>query len=233
MSIEVKVPAVGESITGGVISAWHKKDGETVNSGDVLFTLETDKVATEVTAEKAGTLRVKAAEGAEVKIGDVVALIDDAAATASGTPTPAEPAPGKKAPPVAEAKIRSRGSRETGRTSPGARACGRPLPGSPPHRNRHRSSPKRPHPVNPVLPAKNFLRCAARSPRNSSWRSRPRRSSPRSTNVISPAVMELRARVQEDFQKQHGVKLGFMSFFIKAAVAALKDNPADQWPAGR
>jgi len=104
MSIEVKVPAVGESITGGVISAWHKNDGETVNSGDVLFTLETDKVATEVTAEKAGILRVKAAEGAEVKIGDVVALIDDAAATASGTPTPAEPAPGKKAPPVAEAK---------------------------------------------------------------------------------------------------------------------------------
>ena len=88
MSTEVKVPAVGESITSGILSVWHKKDGETVASGDVLFTLETDKVSTEVTAAEAGVLKTQAAEGEEVKIGQVVAVID--ASSATGAPAPAE-----------------------------------------------------------------------------------------------------------------------------------------------
>ena len=54
MSAEVKIPAVGESITSGLLSTWHKEDGETVAAGDVLLTLETDKVSTELTAESAG-----------------------------------------------------------------------------------------------------------------------------------------------------------------------------------
>src|SRR6266705_130506 len=77
MAIEVKVPAVGESITSGVVSAWHKKSGEFVNEGDALFTLETDKVSTEIVAEKAGVLETKADEGQEVKIGEIVATIDE------------------------------------------------------------------------------------------------------------------------------------------------------------
>src|SRR6185437_5915673 len=77
MSLEVKIPAVGESITSGVVSVWHKKSGEYVNAGDALFTLETDKVSTEITAEKAGVLETKVAEGQEVKIGELVATIDD------------------------------------------------------------------------------------------------------------------------------------------------------------
>src|SRR6266478_4841216 len=77
MSTEVKVPAVGESITSGVVSVWHKKSGDFVKAGDALFTLETDKVSTEIVAEKSGVLEAKAAEGQEVKIGEVVATIDD------------------------------------------------------------------------------------------------------------------------------------------------------------
>ena len=77
MAIEVKIPAVGESITSGVVSVWHKKSGEFVNEGEPLFTLETDKVSTEIVAEKAGTLETKVPEGQEVKIGEVVATIDD------------------------------------------------------------------------------------------------------------------------------------------------------------
>jgi 2-oxoglutarate dehydrogenase E2 component (dihydrolipoamide succinyltransferase) len=77
MTIEVKIPSVGESITSGVVSAWHKKSGEFVNEGETLFTLETDKVSTEIVAEKAGVLETKVPEGQEVKIGDVVATIDD------------------------------------------------------------------------------------------------------------------------------------------------------------
>src|SRR6266480_877660 len=77
MAIEVKIPAVGESITSGVVSAWHKKSGEFVNEGEPLFTLETDKVSTEIVAEKGGLLETKVPEGQEVKIGEVVATIDD------------------------------------------------------------------------------------------------------------------------------------------------------------
>ena len=60
MSIEVKVPAVGESITSGIVSVWHKKYGEHVNAGEPLFTLETDKVSTEIEAEERGVLETLA-----------------------------------------------------------------------------------------------------------------------------------------------------------------------------
>src|SRR3954453_23585592 len=77
MSVEVKVPAVGESISSGVVSVWHKKSGEKVSAGDPLFTLETDKVSTEINADSDGVLQTLVAEGAEVKIGDVVATIEE------------------------------------------------------------------------------------------------------------------------------------------------------------
>ncbi|MGZ5020477.1 MAG: biotin/lipoyl-containing protein, partial [Chthoniobacterales bacterium] len=83
MSLEVKIPAVGESITSGVVSVWHKKSGEQVRAGEPLFTLETDKVSTEIVAEKSGVLKTLAAEGQEVKIGEVVATIDESGAVAS------------------------------------------------------------------------------------------------------------------------------------------------------
>ena len=97
MSIEVKVPSVGESVTSGVISAWHKKSGEFVNEGEPLFALETDKVSTDIVAEKSGVLETKARDGQEVKIGEVVAVIDDS----KGAPEEkksAEPAKKKKTP---------------------------------------------------------------------------------------------------------------------------------------
>ena len=75
MSYQVKVPAVGESITSGVVSTWHKKNNDQVAVGDLLFTLETDKVSTEITATEAGILKTLVEEGAEVKIGAIVAEI--------------------------------------------------------------------------------------------------------------------------------------------------------------
>src|SRR3954467_8461882 len=95
MSVEVRVPAVGESISSGVVSVWHKKSGEQVTAGDPLFTLETDKVSTEINAEKDGCLKTLVAEGAEVKIGDVVATIEEEAAAAAKTETKDAPAPAK------------------------------------------------------------------------------------------------------------------------------------------
>src|ERR1044072_272926 len=108
MAIEVKIPAVGESITSGVVSAWHKKSGDFVNEGEPLFTLETDKVSTEIVAEKAGLLQTKVPEGQEVKIGEVVAIIDDSQGSAAqkeqkpkedkSAEKKKEPESGKKAP---------------------------------------------------------------------------------------------------------------------------------------
>ena len=104
MSVQVKIPAVGESITSGVVSVWHKKSGEFVNEGDPLFTLETDKVSTEIVAEKAGVLETKVPEGKEVKIGEVVATIDDSKRTPEGKteekPKRKEPEEKKKQPQV-------------------------------------------------------------------------------------------------------------------------------------
>src|ERR1700752_4777651 len=90
MSTEVKIPAVGESITSGIVSVWHKKSGDFVNAGDALFTLETDKVSTEITAEQAGVLDTIVPEGQEVKIGEVFATIDDSK-TAPATKAAAAP----------------------------------------------------------------------------------------------------------------------------------------------
>src|SRR6266702_3611131 len=100
MPIEVKIPAVGESITSGVVSVWHKKSGEFVSAGDALFTLETDKVSTEIVAEQDGVLETKVPEGQEVKIGEVVATIEDSTQQLKEKKTPeakkAEKAPEKK-----------------------------------------------------------------------------------------------------------------------------------------
>ncbi len=84
MSVEVKVPAVGESISSGVVSVWHKKSGDVVKAGDALFTLETDKVSTEIAAEVAGTLETLVPEGQEVKIGEIVATIDESKQASPG-----------------------------------------------------------------------------------------------------------------------------------------------------
>src|SRR5256885_10858886 len=92
MAVEVNIPAVGESISSGVVSVWHKKSGEFVNAGDALFTLETDKVSTEIAAEAAGVLDTLVSEGQEVKIGEVVATIDDS----KKAPDAAKPAEKKK-----------------------------------------------------------------------------------------------------------------------------------------
>src|SRR5690242_4135201 len=79
MAIEVKIPAIGESITSGLLSAWLKKDGEIVKDGEPILTLETDKISTEIPAPGTGAIRIQVDAGQEVKIGQVVATIDQTA----------------------------------------------------------------------------------------------------------------------------------------------------------
>jgi len=225
MSIEIKVPTVGESITSGVLSTWHKKDGDAVKSGDPLFTLETDKVATEVTAEKAGTLRIKTAEGTEVKIGDVVGSIEDSAAAPAAAPAPkAEPAPAKKSKAAAEPKAAPAAEPAKAKEAPS------PAPKAAPEPVETKEEPA-PAPASPTSGENRFTRKKL-SPLRRKIATQLVMAQQNAAILTTfnecdlTAVMELRTRVQETFQKQHGVKLGFMSFFIKAVVGALKENPA-------
>ena len=220
MSLEVKIPAVGESITSGLLSTWHKNDGDTVAVGDVLLTLETDKVSTEIQAEKAGTLRIKAAAGSEVKIGEVVATIEDDGAAA--------PAPAAEKPKPAEKK------KTAAQAEP--KAPEPPSPIAPPEA----SAPPAPAPENLQSEIGN-LKSEIQEGRTTRKKLSPLRRKIAAQLVMAQqtaailttfneadmsAVMQLRSGMQDAFTKEHGVKLGFMSFFIKAAVSALKSTPA-------
>jgi len=182
MSFEIKIPSVGESIVSGVLSVWHKQDGEAVATGDVLFTLETDKVSTEITAEKAGVLHILVAQGEEVKIGAVVGTIGEA----GGEPVEAAPQPEKKPEPIPQPEKKPALERFT----------------------RKKMSPLRRKIAAQLVMAQQTAAILTTF-----------------NECDMSAVMELRTRLQESFTKERGVKLGFMSFFIKATVAALKAVP--------
>ena len=203
MSAEIKVPAVGESISSGIISLWHRQDGEYVRTGDLLFTLDTDKVSTEVAAQSAGIVRIKAPADTEVKIGEVVGLIEEApepaAPVAAPTPVaapPATPTGGSPAPVVSVAAT--------------AVAPAAPVELEPQERRvtRKKLSPLR----------KKISTQLVAAQRNAAILTT-------FNECDMSAVMKLRADVQETFQAKYGIKLGFMSLFIKAVVDALKSEP--------
>lgn len=261
MSIEIKVPAVGESITSGLISAWHKKDGEIVAAGDVLFTLETDKVSTEIAAEAAGKLSIGKAEGEEVKIGEVVGSIDDS--ITAGAAAPAAPAvtPAAPAAPAAPAET-PKSTERADRLSPAVRVAieehklkPSDIPGT--GKEGQITKPdviayieaKAEAKAAPTLPAATAPAPApapAPGPAAAAERETRKKLSPLRRKIASQlvqaqhtaailstfnevdmtAVQELRAKAQDSFTKKHGIKLGFMSFFIKATVDALKSIPA-------
>ena len=220
MSIEVKIPAVGESITSGLISTWHKQDGESVAVGDALLTLDTDKVSTEITAEKAGVLRILVPQGEEVKIGTVVATIEEAGAA----PTPAAP----KAEPEPT-------------PAPAPAPAPEPAPSKPqtvpfPLASKARETEVEAEPEPKLVPLQ-----PVQEGRTTRKKMSPLRRKIAAQLVMAQqtaailttfnecdmsAVMDLRVRMQESFTQEYGVKLGFMSFFIKAAVKALKAVPA-------
>jgi 2-oxoglutarate dehydrogenase E2 component (dihydrolipoamide succinyltransferase) len=217
----ITVPSVGESITSAVISTWHVANGATVKTGELLVTVDTDKVSTEITAEASGVVTITAQPGDEVKIGATIGSIGESAEALAAAPAPAPAAkPEAKADapaPVAEAK-------------PVAPA---PAPVTAP-------APKIDLSVAPAKPA------AAPAVRDQSGRTTRQRMSPLrkkiATHLVNAQqtaailttfnevdmteVMNLRKLLQDGFVARHGVKLGFMSFFIKAVVEALKTVPA-------
>ena len=208
MSVAVIVPAVGESITSGVLSAWHKKDGDHVAVGDLLFTLDTDKVSSEVTALEAGVLKISVAEGAEVPIGSTVAEIDTAA----------------KAPDAKVEEKKPEAKKEEA-PAPKAEAQKPALPISAPS-----PIPQPPSPTPKVQPEGRVTRRKLTPLRRKIALQLVNAQQTAAilttfNEVDMSAVMNLRKEVQEGFQAKYGVKLGFMSFFIKAVVEALQAIP--------
>jgi len=239
MSLEVKIPAVGESITSGLLSVWHKNDGDNVSAGEALLTLETDKVSTEITAEKAGILRIKAAAGAEVKIGEVVGTIDE-----TGADAPAESKAASQVPDDKSDAETSRGNVEPpAPVKPKTPAVSVQKQAAPENFN----APAAPSISEAVAAANVSLSVPSENvPPATEGRSTRKKLSPLRRKIAQQlvmaqhtaailttfnecdmsAVMKLRSAQQDAFTKEHGIKLGFMSFFIKAVVSALKATPA-------
>ena len=268
MSIEVKIPAVGESITSGVVSVWHKKSGDFVNEGEAIFTLETDKVSTEIVAEKAGVLETRVPEGREVKIGEVVATIDDSEAPPEEKKAEKPPEKNKE---LEEKKKESEAEKKGAEEKAVVAACAdRGRPGSPTPSTTLSPAVRRVAEEEHVEPEKiagtgkegrltkgDVLaavqerdkaaeKIEAREVQPSAdGRFTRKRMSPLRRKIAAQLVMaqqtaailttfnecdmsavqELRAKSQEKFMKKNGVKLGLMSFFIKACVEALKAVP--------
>ena len=217
MSKEIKIPSVGESITSGLIAEWHKKDGEAVANGDLLLTLETDKVSSEITAEADGVLKITVAEGEEVDIGAVVGSIEEGegapAAKAEETPepepakseAPATPPPAETAPaPVAVTKS----------PEPASEPAPAPKPAVKKEEIEGRTTRKKMSPLRRKI-AQHLVNAQQTAAILTTF-----------NEVDMTAVMQLRKGVQESFVAKHGVKIGFMSFFLKAVVQALKDVPS-------
>ena len=272
MAIEVKIPSVGESITSGVVSAWHRKSGEFVNEGEALFTLETDKVSTEIVAEKAGILETKVPEGQEVKIGEVVAIIDDSKRPPEEKKVPEakkteKPAEKKKEPEEnKEAKAEKKPVEEKQAVVAGVDR-GEPAL-SPSVRRIIEEEKLEPGKIRGTgeggrLTKADVLAAAQQrgkadlsdvaAPKLEAREVEPsgngrfvrKKMSPLRRKIAQQLVMaqhtaailttfnecdmsavqELRRNKQDEFTKKNGVKLGLMSFFVKACVEALKAVP--------
>jgi 2-oxoglutarate dehydrogenase E2 component (dihydrolipoamide succinyltransferase) len=209
--VEIKVPAAGESITSANIAAWRKKDGDRVEKGEILVSLETDKVSNDLEAPVSGTISILVAEGEEVEIGKTIAKITPGAAA------PAKPAPAAPAP-VAAASASA--------AAPVAAPAPRPMPdfaaASAP------AAPEKPSaPVTEGRTTRKKMSMLRRKIATHLVNAQQTAAILTTFNEVDmTAVMELRKGVQDDFVKKHGVKLGFMSFFVKAVTQALKDVPS-------
>ncbi len=206
---EIKIPALGESVAGGQISKWHFKDGDAVKVGDVLLTLETDKVAAEVTAEFSGTLTIARKEGDDVEVGGIVGSIAEGAATPAAAAPAASPAPAAEAPKA----IATAAEAAKPVAFPAAAAAPAPTAAPVPTKPEGRTTRKKMTPLRRKI-ADQLVSAQQNAAILTTF-----------NECDMTNVMALRSKLQDSFVKTHGVKLGFMSFFVKAVVEALKAVP--------
>ena len=231
MIVEINVPVFAESITEGTLLAWRKKVGEAVARDEVLAEIETDKVVLEVPAPQAGVLaEVLVNEGDTVLSQQLLAKLDTDAAAAAPAALAAAPAAAQQdsaAPVAAAMPAAAKLAAEKGVDVNAVQGSGRDGRVLKEDVQKASSAPK-------AAPVPAGARPEERVPM-SRLRTRvaERLLASQQENAILTTfnevnmkpVMDLRAKYKEKFEKEHGVKLGFMSFFVKAAVAALKKFP--------
>ncbi|HEY9950049.1 TPA: 2-oxoglutarate dehydrogenase complex dihydrolipoyllysine-residue succinyltransferase [Neisseria meningitidis] len=238
MIIDVKVPMLSESVSEGTLLEWKKKVGEAVARDEILIDIETDKVVLEVPSPQAGVLvEIVAQDGETVVADQVLARIDTAATAAAEAPAaaPAEAAPAA-APAAAQnnaampaaAKLAAESGVDVNALQ-GSGRDGRVL-----KEDVQNAAAKPAAAAAPAVALPAGARPEERVPM-SRLRARvaERLLASQQENAILTTfnevnmkpIMDLRAKYKEKFEKEHGVKLGFMSFFVKAAVAALKKYP--------
>ena len=248
MSIEVKVPQLPESVTDATLVAWHKQPGEPVGRDENLVDLETDKVVLEVPAPAAGVIKeLKVANGATVTSGQVLAILEEGAtATAAAAKPAAQPQAASESKAAAAAKLAPAAKRmvaenklDAGQIA-GSGRDGRISKGDViQHMAGKDAAPAKPAAAKPApavkLPTPTGARTEQRVPMTRlRARIAERLVQAQSTaamlttfnEVDLTAVNEIRARYKDKFEKKHGVKLGFMSFFVKASIEALRRFPA-------
>ena len=274
MSVEINVPALGESVTEAEVAKWFKQVGDAVEADEPLVELETDKVTLEVNAPAAGVLtEIVAGEGAEVEVGAVLGRIDEtgaAVAVAASSEAPAaaapepepepepelEPAPAPLSPAVrklvaehdldpAEIEGTGKDGRLTkadveaylaARTAAVEQAAApKPEPAPPaPKPAPEPAAPKpaaKPAPAPPRADDEREVRVRmSRLRRRIAERLKEAQNSAAMlttfNDVDMTAILDLRKRYRDSFEKRHGVRLGFMSFFVKACIEALREIPA-------
>lgn len=215
MTTEVKVPTVGESISSGVLANWCVNDGDVVAEGQHIFDLETDKITAEGLAECAGKINLKVKENSEVEIGQVVAVIDESVTEVEQKPSV------KKTDSQKPKSDRKPESVQVSKTSTVAPKVKEALDSAPPKTTaqepikttEHRTTRKRMTPLRKRI-AERLVAAQHETAHLTTF-----------NEVDMNAIMTLRKKHQENFVAKYQVKLGLMSFFVKATVRALKEVP--------
>jgi 2-oxoglutarate dehydrogenase E2 component (dihydrolipoamide succinyltransferase) len=254
MSLEIKVPPVGESITEVTLSSWLKKDGDSVEMDEAIAELESDKATFELTAEKAGILKTIAKEGDVLPIGAVVCTIEEGGAAPAAAPKAAETAAVAETKPAAKAAATSKESTyASGTPSPAAAkilaekgidpaaVSGNGVAGRITKEDALKAEGGKPKAESApaTAPAAATFAAGERGERREKMSSLRKTVARRLVTVknetamlttfnevdMSP-IMELRGKYKDKFKEKYGVGLGFMSFFTKAVTEALKDWPS-------
>lgn len=247
--VEVKVPAVGESISEVTIASWMRKDGDIVKLDEAICSIESDKATLDISAPKAGKLKILVQEGETVAIGTKIAEVDESVsapapekteAKSSSTPAPSAPSQGetKNFPSPAAAKILAEKGVDPS-TVTGSGKDGRITKDD--AQNASGSVVKLQTPDSELrsLAHQTMAQSFSREVRREKMSGLRKTIATRLVNaknttamlttfneVDMSGVMEIRKKYKDAFKEKHGVGLGFMSFFTKAATAALKQYPA-------
>jgi 2-oxoglutarate dehydrogenase E2 component (dihydrolipoamide succinyltransferase) len=231
-TIELKVPALGESITEALIAKWLKNVGEPIAIDEPVVDLETDKVSVAINAPQAGVLaEQRAAAGATVKVGDVVGTISsepelvvkkNVAASEKPVPKPAPTPQVAPAPEPERAVQLLQASHPTPTTRKAMREGAKPRPSAPTGNGQPTQAPQAPQAGEEVVAMTPLRKRIAERLVEAQHTAAILTTF---NEVDMSAIMALRAKYQEQFVQRHGIKLGFMSFFVRACVESLREWP--------